>query len=111
MRCREKGGAAPRGQVLPGAVARLGQVSVNFGLQAPHPDAEVVGQSFRARQNTAGNGNQDQSVLHQILTRLLLMELTNELNEIHAKSPCQISFTYTSPRAQILAVQTEPPVN
>jgi len=79
MRCRERGGSAPRGQVLPGAIDRLSQKGVNFSLQAPHPDAEVVGQRFRARQNTSGNGNQDERVLHQILTRLFLMELANEL--------------------------------
>jgi hypothetical protein len=80
----QKEGSAPRDQVLLGAAARLSQEGVNFGLQAPHPEAEVVGQGFRARQNASGNSNQDQRVLHQILTRLFLMELADELFERHA---------------------------
>ena len=74
-----KDGAAPRGQVLPGAVARLSQEAADFGLEVRHPDAEVTGQSGGARQNARGNGNHNQRVLHQILTRLFLMELANEL--------------------------------
>src|SRR6266850_198114 len=74
-----KGGAAPRGQVLPGAVARLSQKAANFGLEVRHPDAEVRRQRGRAGQNAGGNGNQNQRVLHQILPRLFLMELANEL--------------------------------
>src|SRR5467141_523560 len=68
-----KGGSAPRGQVLPSAVAWLSQVAANFRLELVHPDAEVTGQRGGARQNARGNGNQDQSVLHQILARLFLM--------------------------------------
>jgi len=79
-----KGGPAPYGKLLPSAVARLSQEAADFGLEVPHPDAEVAGQSFRARQNASGNGNQNQSVLHQILPRLFFMERANELNEIHA---------------------------
>jgi len=73
--------------LLPGAVARLSQVAANFGLEVRHPDAEVRRQRFGAGQNTGRNGNQDQRVLHQILTRLFLMELAHEHSERHAYSP------------------------
>jgi len=76
---RKRACAAPHSKVLHGAVAWLSQETADFGLEVPHPDAEVAGQSFRASQNTGGNGNQDQRVLHQILTGLFLMELANEL--------------------------------
>jgi len=84
MRCRERGGSAPRRQLLPGTVAWLSQHAADFGIELRHPAAEVTGQSGRACQNASGNGNQNQSVLHQILTRLLLMELADELCERHA---------------------------
>src|SRR5216684_8823740 len=80
-------GSAPRGQLLPGAVARLSQVAANLGLEVRHPDAEVRRQRGRAGQNTGRNGNQNQGVLHQILARLFLMELANELSERHVIAP------------------------
>src|SRR6266849_6541780 len=96
---RRKGCAARR----PG-LSGTRDCSLNFGVNRAEASSDVGREVLRARHHCCQNSKQNQRVFEQILTRLFLMELANELCERHAKSPSSDLTHVHRPRRQDLVL-------